>query len=222
MACASGLIKTVKSVQQDGVKARSGTQQTFSAEELMKQEARDVASSRKKTPVQPACKPGNHALTAAGPAVQLYQTAVQFMQHGKFEKALAAFEKLLPIAPAQLLERCRMYVAACQRQLEHSVRTYATADEHCDYAISLLNDGYYDDAREEFFAILDKYPTADYAFYGLAVLESITGRVEPCLDNLSRAIELNARNRLQARSDTDFQGVVDDPRFTELLYPEIP
>ena len=30
----------------------------------------------------------------------------------------------------------------------------------------------------------------------------------------------NPRNRIQARSDSDFQDMADDPRFTELLYPE--
>ena len=54
------------------------------------------------------------------------------------------------------------------------------------------------------------------------MLDSITGRAQNCLDNLAKAIELNPKNRLQARSDNDFQGMVDDPRFTELLYPEIP
>ena len=39
--------------------------------------------------------------------------------------------------------------------------------------------------------------------------------------HLSRAIELNNQNRIQARSDSDFQDMADDPRFTELLYPEV-
>lgn len=75
---------------------------------------------------------------------------------------------------------------------------------------------------QELRGILSAYPEADYAYYGLAVLDSITGRAQSCLDNLARAIELNAKNRLQARSDNDFQSMADDPRFTELLYPEIP
>ncbi len=54
------------------------------------------------------------------------------------------------------------------------------------------------------------------------MLEAITGRVQDCLNNLARAIELNPKNRLQARVDNDFQNMVDDPRFTELLYPEVP
>jgi hypothetical protein len=38
---------------------------------------------------------------------------------------------------------------------------------------------------------------------------------------LARAIALNPQNRIQARLDSDFQEMTDDPRFTELLYPEI-
>jgi tetratricopeptide (TPR) repeat protein len=88
--------------------------------------------------------------------------------------------------------------------------------------VSQLNDGYFEEAREQFGKILSAHPGADYAFYGLALLDSITGRTQDCLTNLARAIELNPRNRLQARADNDFQSMVDDPRFTELLYPEIP
>jgi len=37
---------------------------------------------------------------------------------------------------------------------------------------------------------------------------------------LNEAIKLNPSNRFQARSDSDFNNMADDPRFTELLYPE--
>ena len=147
---------------------------------------------------------------------------MQLLQQGKYEKALAAFEKLLPDAPAEIQERCQMYISTCQRQLEKHSLTFLTPEEHYDYAVSQLNTGYYEEAREQFDSILAAYPEADYAFYGLALLDAITGRTQDCLDNLARAIELNPRNRLQARVDNDFQSMVDDPRFTELLYPEIP
>jgi tetratricopeptide (TPR) repeat protein len=151
-----------------------------------------------------------------------YQAAVQLLQQAKFEKALVAFEKLLATAPPALAERCRMYVTACHRQLGKSKLEFATPEEQYDYAVSLLNTDYYEEAREQFTEILRGHPTADYALYGLAVLDSITGQVEECLEHLARAIEGNPKNRLQARTDTDFQSMQDDPRFTELLYPEIP
>ncbi|HMD78146.1 MAG TPA: hypothetical protein VKG86_12330 [Terracidiphilus sp.] len=168
--------------------------------------------------------PGRKKTTPAGtgPAFQHYQAAVHLLQQGKYEKALAAFQKLLPEAPAEIKERCQMYISTCQRQLERPSLVFATPEEHYDYAISQLNTGYFEEAREQFSNILAAHPGADYAFYGLALLDSITGRTQDCLSNLARAIELNPRNRLQARADNDFQSMVDDPRFTELLYPEIP
>jgi len=187
----------------------------------MTQEARSAAASRKKT-LPSAGRPDGHLAAGAGPAFQHYQSAVLLLQQGKYEKALDAFQKLLATAPAEILERTKMYISTCQRQIEKPRLAFLTPEEHYDYAVSQLNTGYYEEAREQFGAIVTAHPTADYAFYGLALLGAITGQSQECLINLARAIELNPKNRLQARVDNDFQNMVDDPRFTELLYPEIP
>ena len=89
------------------------------------------------------------------------------------------------------------------------------------FAISLLNDGNYEDARTQLKKIIAENDQADYAFYGLAVLAGMTGDAHTCLEHLTEAIHLNAKNRIQARADSDFQDMADDPRFTELLYPEV-
>jgi tetratricopeptide (TPR) repeat protein len=183
----------------------------------MTHEASSAVSSRNKISTSTGKSNG-----LTGAVLHQYQAAVQLLQQGKYEKALAAFEKLLPDAPAELKERCRMYIVSCRRQTEKPVLEFLTPEEQYDYAISLLNSGYFEDAREQFQGILAAWPDADFAFYGMAALDSITSQAQNCLDNLTRAIELNPRNRLQARVDNDFQNMVDDPRFTELLYPEIP
>ncbi|MGH9606899.1 MAG: TPR end-of-group domain-containing protein [Terracidiphilus sp.] len=187
----------------------------------MTQEARSAATGRKKT-LPAAVKADGRAALAAGPGFQHYQAAVQLLQQGKYERALEAFRKLLPTAPAEVVERCRMYISTCERQLEKPNLAFLTPEEHYDYAVSQLNTGYFEEAREQFQAIVAAHPGADYAFYGLALLGAITGQTQECLANLARSIELNPKNRLQARVDNDFQNMVDDPRFTELLYPEIP
>ena len=115
-----------------------------------------------------------------------------------------------------------MYVVACHRELSKTKLEFATPEEQYDYAISLLNMDYYEEARDQFNEILRGHSSADYALYGLAVLDAITGQVEECLEHLAQAIDGNPRNRLQARTDTDFQSMQDDPRFTDLLYPEAP
>ena len=184
----------------------------------MMQEAQTAAASRKK----PLAQAGRPESRAAGAAFHHYQAAVQLLQQGRYEKALDAFNKLLPSAPMEIVERCRMYISTCRRHMEAPKLAFLTPEEHYDYAVSQLNTGYYEEAREQFNRILSQHPDADYVFYGLAVLEAITSRTQECLTNLAHAIELNPRNRLQARVDNDFQNMADDPRFTELLYPEIP
>ena len=56
--------------------------------------------------------------------------------------------------------------------------------------------------------------------YGLAALSCLTGHVEESLKTLSEAIAQNPALRFQARNDSDFQNLAEDPRFTELLYPD--
>jgi tetratricopeptide (TPR) repeat protein len=195
-------------------------------------EARTQLSTRRKVtpPTDRAGGPGNAnrgsgSHGAAHPdaaTLQHYQSALQLMQQAKFEKALVAFEKLLGTAQPPLAERCRMYLTACHRELSKVKLVFASPEEQYDYAVSLLNTDFYEEAREQFSEILRGYPAADYALYGLAVLDAITGQVEECLEHLSRAIDGNPRNRLQARTDIDFQSMQEDPRFTELLYPEAP
>lgn len=179
------------------------------------QEARQAGSRKKSSP---------QTKQEAGPpqaAVKEYQMALQLMQQGKYEKAHAIFEKLIASGPPELLERSRVYLAACERNVRSSELKFGSLEEQYDYAVSLLNTGFYGEAEEQFEDILGKEPVADYAHYGLAILKSMTDRPEECLQHLSKAIELNAQNRIQARSDSDFQDMADDPRFTELLYPEV-
>lgn len=153
--------------------------------------------------------------------VQEYQAALQLIQDGKFEKARAALEKLLPGAPPEIAERARVYLAVCVRNCRSAELAFNTPGEQYDYAVSLLNSGAFEDARDQFEAILRDSPRADFAHYGMALLSSMTGQAEEALEHLSHAIAINPAARIQARSDPDFVDMADDPRFTELLYPEM-
>lgn len=150
-----------------------------------------------------------------------YEAALRLMQEGKYDKAHAAFDKMLAAGAGDLADRIRMYISACLQQVSKGKTSFKSNEERYDYAVSLLNDGHYEDARQEFQAILKHDDKADYAFYGLAVLASMTGDSHTCLEHLTEAIRQNPKNRIQARGDSDFQDMADDPRFTELLYPEV-
>ena len=163
-----------------------------------------------------------HATDAARKStLALYESALKLMQAGKYEKAHEAFAKMLESAPQDLADRIRMYISACVAQIHKGTTDFQTHEERYDYAISLLNQGNYEDARQHLKAILLQEKSADYAFYGMALLSSMTGDTGKCIEHLTEAIRLNGQNRLQARNDSDFDGVAEDPRFTELLYPEV-
>lgn len=162
--------------------------------------------------------PGNDA--ARTRILADYQVAVTLMQQAKFSEAHPAFEKLLNEAPPEFTDRIKMYLSACISQADKGAASFETPEEQYDYAISLLNDGHYEDARDHLNEILANDKNADYAFYGLALLASITGDSQTCLEKLTESIRLKSKNRIQARADSDFQEMADDPRFTELLYPD--
>jgi predicted Zn-dependent protease len=152
--------------------------------------------------------------------VQNYEVGLKLLQTQKFDKARAALEKVLEGPSVELADRARMHINICNQQLAKSSTNFKTPEEQYDYAISLMNGGDYDDARSQLTKLLKSHPKADYGFYGLAVLDCLTSQVEEALRNLQQAIKLNAANRFQARNDSDFAAMADDPRFTELLYPE--
>ena len=65
----------------------------------MTQEARSAADSRKNLPPSLPSPDSHSYLGLMRLRFQHYQAAVQLLQQGKFERALAAFEKILPTAP---------------------------------------------------------------------------------------------------------------------------
>jgi hypothetical protein len=83
-----------------------------------------------------------------------------------------------------------------------------------------MNVGDYVTAREHIEKLLKQSPKTDFVVYGLAALDCLTSHVEDSLKHLEEALRLNASLRFQARNDSDFHNLAEDPRFTELLYPD--
>jgi len=153
-------------------------------------------------------------------AVQTYEAGLRAMQEHKFEKARTHLQKVATGASKELADRANVHMQACNQQLEKVATQFKSPEEHYDYAVSLMNVGDYVGAREHLEKLLKQVPKADYVPYGLAALDCLTGHVEDSLRHLHEAIQLNAALRFQARNDSDFQNLTEDPRFTELLYPD--
>ena len=153
-------------------------------------------------------------------AVQNYEAGLRALQEHKFEKAKTALQKVIAGANKELADRAAVHLSTCNQHLDRVTNQFRSPEEHYDYAISLMNVGDYVMAREHLEKLSKQVPKADYVSYGLAALDCLTGHVEDSLRHLDNAIRLNAALRFQARNDSDFQNLAEDPRFTELLYPD--
>jgi tetratricopeptide (TPR) repeat protein len=154
-------------------------------------------------------------------AVQNYEGGLRAMQERKFEKAKGLLQKALTGASKELADRVSVHLNTCNQNLERSATAqFKSPEEHYDYAVSLMNVGDYVTAREHLDKLAKQVPKADYVAYGLAALDCLTGHLEDSLRHLDSAIRVNAALRFQARNDSDFQNLAEDPRFTELLYPD--
>jgi tetratricopeptide (TPR) repeat protein len=154
--------------------------------------------------------------------VENYQVGLKAMQEHKFERAKALFQKVVAGPSAELADRAAVHLSTCNQHLSRTSTVFKSLEEHYDYAVSLMNIGDYVTAREHLEKICKQSPKADFGWYGLAVLNCLTGHYEEALRNLAEAIRLKPTVRFQARKDSDFQSLADDPRFTELIYPENP
>ena len=153
-------------------------------------------------------------------AIQNYETGLRALQEHKFDKAKAAFQKVIGGPSKELVDRANVHMNTCNQHLEKVTYQFKTVEEHFDYAVSLMNLGDYVQAREHLEKLQKQSPKSDFVVYGLAALDCMTGHIEDSLRNLDEAIRLNPTLRFQARNDSDFQKLSEDPRFTELLYPD--
>ncbi len=153
-------------------------------------------------------------------AVQMYEVGIKAMQERKYDRAKVSFHKVIEANIRELGDRARIHISACNAQAAKAGLDFKTSEEHYDYAISLMNQGDYVSSREHLDKLHKTAANKDHVMYGLATLDCLTGHLEDALRRLHEAIATNPQLRFQARNDSDFQNLAEDPRFTELMYPD--
>ncbi len=168
---------------------------------------------------------GKPAVLAVDPIVQaqlrLYEEALREMQQQRFQRAKQILEKLIGGPSKELGDRARVHIRAVEvRLLKTPAPAPKTADDHYTQGVALMNLGRWDEARVHLDRALKAAPKADHIVYAMAALDCLTGEAESAMERLKFAIQLRPENRYHARNDEDFAFLQEDPRFTELLYPE--
>jgi tetratricopeptide (TPR) repeat protein len=153
--------------------------------------------------------------------LKIYDEALALFHQQRFAKAKQELEKVLEGPSKELVDRARMHLRIAEQRMKPAhEQNPRTAEEHYQRGVAMMNVGRWDEARESLDKARKGAPRADYVHYALAALDCLTGEAESAMKNLKVAIELRPENRFHARNDEDFAFLQEDPRFTELLYPE--
>jgi tetratricopeptide (TPR) repeat protein len=153
--------------------------------------------------------------------LKIYDEALALFHQQKFARAKQELEKVLEGPSKELADRARMHLKIAEQRMKPAhEQNPRTAEEHYQRGVAMMNVGRWDEARESLDKARKGAPRADYVHYALAALDCLTGEAESAMKNLKVAIELRPENRFHARNDEDFAFLQEDPRFTELLYPE--
>jgi len=153
--------------------------------------------------------------------LKLYEEAIGYFQQQKYLKAKQILERVVAGPSKELADRAGMHLRICEQRIAKSTEpALRTSEDLYHHGVAMMNLGRWDDARAALEKSLKHSPKADYVVYALAALDCLTGETESAMENLKLAISLRPENRYLARNDEDFAYLQDDPRFTELLYPE--
>jgi tetratricopeptide (TPR) repeat protein len=158
---------------------------------------------------------------AAEQQLKAYEEALHQFQRQKYSKAKPLFEKVAAGPNKELADRARVHLRISEQRLApNEPANPRSPEEHYQHGVAMMNMGRWDDAREHLERARKLSPKADYVIYALAALDCLTNEAESAMENLKLAIQLRPENRYHARNDEDFSFLAEDPRFTDLLYPD--
>lgn len=153
--------------------------------------------------------------------LKTFEEALQHFQQQKYVKAKLLFEKVILGPNKEFADRARLHLRIAEQRLQPSEAAAPhSPEEHYQHGVAMMNMGRWDEARDHLLRARKLAPKADYVIYAMAALDCLTGEAESAMENLKIAIQLRPENRYHARNDEDFAFLQEDPRFTELLYPD--
>ncbi len=180
-----------------------------------------VVAARKRAEAELAARKAAERQAAERQA-QGYEKAVGFFNSRKFARALGWFEKVAQGPEATLRHRAQVHARICAQRVNATKVKLKTVDDYYNYAVQLINDRELEEAERCLDKALRLSANADYIHYAASVVQALRGDAASALKSLGRAIELNGRNRVLARTDADLSSLRDHPSWTELISSDAP
>lgn len=150
----------------------------------------------------------------------MFERAIKHFHKRDFRQAREWFVKAIEGPAKEVAAKASTHIKMCDQRLAAPPPAPRSLEEHYTYGVALINARSLAAAREHLETALKMDAKADHVHYALAVCLGLSGDVPGAYDSLKRAIELQPRNRMAARQDSDFEELSRRPPFHRLLYPE--
>jgi tetratricopeptide (TPR) repeat protein len=152
-------------------------------------------------------------------AVAMYERGLQALQRRDFSASADALRTVIERYPdeRELLERARLYLKVCERELEPKEPAPKTADEWVYAATVALNQGDEANALLHLQRAISADSRHDHAHYMMAVASARRGDINGAMDHLRRAVSLNPENRSIARQDPELDSLRVSASFRAAL-----
>jgi len=149
-----------------------------------------------------------------------YEKAASYFNNRKFPQALQWFEKVIKGPDSTLRHRAEVYIRICTERLKVRKIRLRSADDYYNYGVKLINDRELEEAERCLTKALKLSADGDHIHYAAAVVRALRGDEDVAFESLRRAIVLNDRNRLMARTDGDLSSLKDHPDWDALIFPD--
>lgn len=149
--------------------------------------------------------------------MEVFGKAMSHFGAGDFRKARSLFEEASSGPSAGVGESARMYARICEQRLNSGHVSVKTAEDHYNYGISLLNQRKLDDAIKHLKAAISQGEDSGDAYYALGLASGLSGDVHSARQHLERAFQLNPKTRALARTDSDFQSLMEHAELRRLI-----
>ncbi len=162
-------------------------------------------------PAPPARSIDAHEQTAA------FERGVALFRKGNLQEARAQFELAGSGPVREMAHAARVHMQVCERRSRQSVAEPSSAEDHYNLAVALINRRELEAAERHLRAADNLLPNQDHIYYALALAQGLRGDYAHAGESLRRAVELNPRNRTEARRDPDFAALLHHPPLAEAL-----
>lgn len=174
-------------------------------------------------PHVPAAPPRQPTLDEAA-ALRAFERAHKEFVRGRFSEARMLFRALIEqhSGVAEVTARARTYLAIAEARMRSETAMPRNAEELYDRGVIELNRGDFVAAQEMFERALKRDPEAAHIYYGLAATRSRLGALEPALQSLGRALEIQPNLRVRAQHDPDLAPLRNEPEYERLIFASRP